>query len=106
MNPFFSLQCRDAPQEYIDALDNMNTSQIEEAVTDHLVGELGVSYMPLVDGAVNYWSNLNYTREEGWTGYTINEETEKFEIRGLAMGMCTFVYILRLYLDCIFSFIC
>ena len=76
------MQCLDAPQEYIDALDNMTTSQIEEAVTDHLVGEVGVSYMPLVDEAVNYWSNLNHSMEEGWTGYTINEETRSSKFGG------------------------
>lgn len=66
----------------------MNSSEIEEDVTQNLVVDLGVSYQPLVSASVDYWSDD--TKEAiPWIGYTATakENNEKFKVRALAVGV-------------------
>ena len=84
------IYCVKTTQEIVDNRSRMNSSEIEEDVTQNLVVDLGVSYQPLVSASVDYWSDDTINKEANpWIGYTATakENNDKFKVRALAVGV-------------------
>ncbi len=78
------MYCFETTYEHVDEAKNMSRDEIEK----ELMGGLGLSYRPVVSAAIEYFNATNST--EGWnelTGYTVTEESDKFEVRALALGV-------------------
>ena len=75
-------------KKIVDNRSRMNSSEIEEDVTQNLVVDLGVSYQPLVSASVDYWSDDTINKEANpWIGLTAKENNDKFKVRALAVGV-------------------
>lgn len=65
----------------------MTSAEIEDAV----MGELFLSYRPMVTAAVEYFNGTNNTDSaasgSSWSGFAVTEKSEKFEVRALALGV-------------------
>ncbi|KAL7530971.1 hypothetical protein ACHAWF_003580 [Thalassiosira exigua] len=80
--------CHNITQDSIDTIQGMDADEKEEVITQALYDGLGISYRPLVQGHVEFWAqNSLDEREAGWTGYTVKEGSDKFEVQALALGV-------------------
>ena len=83
------LYCMWTDEEGVDALSNMNDTEIEKTITQ-TARELGVWYRPLVQGEIDYWkqnSTSDRQTKGGWAGYSGTTGKTNIEVRALAMGV-------------------
>jgi len=70
-------------------LPRLNTTQIEEEITQTMVGELGVSYRPLVQAQIDYLTSTRTSANPQGKfpkGFSVTKYAN-FEVRALAMGV-------------------
>lgn len=85
--------CVEATQVLIDGLESHEDYAISEALTDLMVGQLGMSYEPFVSANIDYWNSsfsaddAKQTVKPGWKGFAFAEESQNYQVKGLAMGV-------------------
>eukprot|EP00956_Cyclotella_meneghiniana_P030578 scaffold77299_cov52-Cyclotella_meneghiniana.AAC.3 len=85
--------CVEATQVLIDGLESHEDYAISEALTDLMVGQLGMSYEPFVSANIDYWNSsfsadgAKETVKPGWKGFAFPEESQNYQVKGLAMGV-------------------